>query len=189
MNTRRNRFVALMRLAGDLPKHPSLMMLIGFLTARLDRVRLVTVGMIPPDAEVRIEITTPMARIWTGRWFRAWLGTAEVPDPVVLISALSERDTDIYVAVDFGAQTPDWLQEALDPSEPRGLSPKEHLDELRSRVDHALDVYNECRKLLNEGDQSREKELQFILDTAKHEIQQLSKEIERLKAELSSAAT
>lgn len=188
MDTRRKRFAAIMKLASELPKHPALMMLIGFLSAQLDRVRLVPPGMIPTDAEVRVEITTPQARIWTGRWFRAWLGTAEVPDPVVLISAMTERDSDIYVAVDFGPHMPDWLREAMDPVAATGMSPRERLDDLRARVDHALDVYNEVRKLLEEGDTEREKELHFLLDTAKDEIQRLSAEIERLKSELPSAA-
>lgn len=184
MSTSRNRFVALMKLAGELPKHPALMMLIGYLCANLDRLRIVPAGMLPANAEVRIEITTPHARIWTGRWFRAWLGTAEVPDPVILISALTQRDDDIYLAIDYGAHVPKWLEEVLDQAANEPTTPRDRLEDLRNRVDHALDVYNECRRLLDEGDKEREKELRYLLETAKAEIQKLSQEIERLKAEL-----
>ena len=184
MDTHRSRFVALMKLAEMLPKYPGLMMLVGFLCGRLDRVHFVRAGMLPPDSEARVEITTPQARIWTGRWFRGWLGSAEVPDPVVLVSALSEREADVYLAVDFGPHLPPWYEAVLDPDAAPPMRPEDRLAELRQRVDHALDVYNECRRLLAEGAKERERELRFLLETARHEVEQLSREIERLKAEL-----
>src|SRR5690606_30282195 len=101
---------------------------------------------LPADGGVRIALTTPQARIWTGRWFQGWVGSTAVPDPVVLISTIADRDVDIYMGVDFGPHVPQWYQEALGtPARPE-TPPRERLEELRRRVDRALDIYNECRR-------------------------------------------
>lgn len=185
MEDRRRKFLALVHLAERLPKHPALMMLIGFLAGRLDRLHLLLPAQLPEAAEVRIALTTPQARIWTGRWFQGWIGRASVPDPVVLISSLSERDVDVFLSVDFGPQVPAWYQEALGaPPVVPEADPQERLQELRQRVDHALDVYNECRRQLEAGDDARQDELRFLLELARQEVEQLGEEIRRLTAEL-----
>ena len=177
--------MALMQLAERLPKHPALMLLIGFLAARLPRVHFTLPSLLPEDAEVRVAITTPQARIWTGRWFRAWLGQAAVPDPVVLVSALTERDVDIYLSVDFGPAVPEWYEAAVSGAlAPVEQAPTDRLEDLRRRVDHALDIYNECRRMLEAGDAEREKELQFLLELARQEVEALGAELRRLKEEL-----
>lgn len=184
MERQREKIIALMHLARLLPNHPALMMLIGFLAGRLDRVRFVA-GLEDADpAGVRVLITTPHARIWTGRWFRAWIGQAEVPDPGTLISALVERDTDIYLALDVGPRPP-WLEAVIAPIEPReARDPHDRLEELRQRVDQALDIYNECRRQLEQGDGERERELRFFLELARREVEELSRELQRVKQEL-----
>lgn len=187
MDERRRKFLALMHLAELLPRHPALMVLIGFFIGRLDRVYLTLPQTLPKAAEVRIFITTPRAAIWTGRWFRGWIGEAAVPDPSIMVSALTERDVDLYVAVDFGAQVPSWFEEALYTPTVADGSPATQLEELRQRVDHALDVYNECRKMLSQPDEQRERELRFLLELARQEVQQLGAELGRLKAELPAA--
>ncbi|HEX6989005.1 MAG TPA: hypothetical protein VF282_06000 [Bacillota bacterium] len=185
MDPRREKFLALVRLGERLPKHPALMMLIGFLAGRLDRLHLLLPQAMPREAEVRIALTTPQARIWTGRWFQGWIGRAEVPDPVVLISTVVERDVDICVSVDFGPQVPTWYLEAMaPPAAVVPVDPQERLDDLRRRVDHALDVYNECRRQLEAGDDKRQDELRFLLELARREVEQLGEEIRRLTAEL-----
>ncbi|ADU51307.1 hypothetical protein Tmar_1194 [Thermaerobacter marianensis DSM 12885] len=184
MERQREKMVALMHISRMLPQHPGLFMLLGFLAARLDRLHFVAT---PDDADpagARILLATPHARIWTGRWFRSWVGSAEVPDPVILISVLAERDTDIYLALDIGPR-PAWLEAVLAPAEPASPpDPRERLDELRARVDQALDIYNECRRQLEQGDPQRRQELEFFLDLARREVEELGRELQRLKESL-----
>ncbi|HEY8487505.1 MAG TPA: hypothetical protein VIL38_00375 [Thermaerobacter sp.] len=187
MERQREKMIALMNLSRMLPQHPGLMMLVGFLAARLDRLHFVATTDEADPAAVRIVLATPHARIWTGRWFRAWIGTAEVPDPVLLISALAERDPDIYLALDIGPR-PVWLEAVLAPVEPAAApSPRERLEELRERVDRALDIYNECRRQLEQGDPQRREELEFFLDLARREVEELGRELQRLKESLPEA--
>lgn len=184
MERQREKMIALMNLSRMLPQHPGLMMLVGFLAARLDRLYFVAAVDDADPAAVRVALATPHARIWTGRWFRAWVGTAEVSDPVLLISVLAERDTDIYLALDIGPR-PAWLEAVLAPVEPVApTSPREHLEELRERVDRALDIYNECRRQLEQGDPQRREELEFFLDLARREVEELGQELQRLKEAL-----
>lgn len=184
MERQREKVVALMHLARMLPNHPALMMLIGFLAGRLDRVRFVARLEDADPAGVRVLITTPHARIWTGRWFRGWIGQAEVPEPGTLISALVDRDADIHLALDVGPR-PAWLEAVIAPApteEPE--DPRDRLEELRQRVDQVLDIYNECRRQLDQGDRERERELRFFLDLARREVEELGREIQRIKHEL-----
>ncbi|PZN08084.1 hypothetical protein [Thermaerobacter composti] len=184
MERQREKMVALMQLSRLLPQHPGLFMLLGFLAARLQRLHFVANPDQADPQAARILLATPHARIWTGRWFRAWVGTAEVPDPVILISVLAERDTDIYLALDIGPR-PAWLEAVLAPAEPPAPpDPRERLEELRARVDQALDIYNECRRQLEQGDPSRREELEFLLDLARREVEELGRELQRLKQSL-----
>ncbi|EKP93808.1 hypothetical protein [Thermaerobacter subterraneus] len=184
MERQREKMIALMNLSRMLPQHPGLMMLLGFLAARLDRLHFVAAAEGADPAAARIVLATPHARIWTGRWFRAWVGTTEVADPVLLISVLAERDIDIYLALDTGPRPP-WLEAVLDPHEPAATSsPRERLEELRERVDRALDIYNECRRQLEQGDPQRREELEFFLDLARREVEELGQELQRLKETL-----
>lgn len=187
MDDRRRKFLALVQLAERLPKHPALMMLMGFLAGRLDRLILLPAGQLPGEAEVRIALTTPQARIWTGRWFQGWVGEAAVPDPVVLISSLADRDVDIFMSVDFGLQIPAWYQEVLGHAQESTADPRERLEDLRQRVDRALDIYNECRRQLEAGDHTRQEELRFLLELAQQDVEHLSQEIRRLTEELPAA--
>ncbi|REJ38385.1 MAG: hypothetical protein DIU84_00265 [Bacillota bacterium] len=184
MDERRRKFLALVQLAERLPKHPALMMLLGFLAGRLDRLCLLPPSEMPAAGGVRIVLTTPQARIWTGRWFQGWVGATAVPDPVVLISAVADRDVDIYLSVDFGSQVPAWYLEAVGtPAQPEPPL-EERLEDLRRRVDSALDIYNECRRQLEAGDESRQEELRFLLALAQEEVERLGAELRRLTEEL-----
>lgn len=184
MDEGRRKFLALVQLAERLPKHPALMMLLGFLAGRLDRLCLLPPSEMPAAGGVRIVLTTPQARIWTGRWFQGWVGATAVPDPVVLISAVADRDVDIYLSVDFGSQVPAWYLEAVGtPAQPEPPL-EERLEDLRRRVDSALDIYNECRRQLDQDDGERERELRFFLELARREVEELSRELQRVKQEL-----
>ena len=188
MERQREKMIALMNLSRMLPHHPGLMMLLGFLAGRLDRLHFVATLDEADPAAARIVLSTPHARIWTGRWFRAWIGQAEVPDPVVLISALAERDGDIYLALDIGPR-PAWLEAVLAPAAvPEPADPRDRLEELRERVDRALDIYNECRRQLEQGDEQRREELEFFLELARREVEELGREIQRLKQEIPGEA-
>lgn len=181
MERQREKMIALMNLSRMLPQHPALMMLLGFLAARLERLHFVPVLDDADPTGTRVLLTTTQARIWTGRWFRAWLGTTEIPDPLVLMSALAERDADIYLAIDIRPR-PDWLEAVLAPARAEEQQDSRgRLDELRERIDRALDIYNECRRQLSDGDGQRQRELEFLLELARREVEELGREIGRLK--------
>ena len=181
MERQREKMVALMNLSRMLPQHPALMMLLGFLAARLERLHFVPVLDEADPTGTRVLLTTTQARLWTGRWFRGWLGTTEIPDPLVLISALAERDTDIYLAVDIRPR-PDWLEAVLAPVHPEEQpDARSQLDDLRERIDRALDIYNECRRQLRDGAGQRQQELEFLLELARREMEELGRQVGQLK--------
>lgn len=157
----------LLHLARTRPGDGPLLFLLGFLAGRLDRVRLVRRL---EGHEVAIHLVDPGALVWPARVFRGRVGAVEVADPVAMVSLLLERDGPIAVRLDL-ARPPAWYESLLEEGESAG----DPLAELRRRVDLALDCFNECRRLLEQGAGEREPELRFLLELAQREAAALGR--------------
>lgn len=177
--SRARKLQTLLLLARSRPGDPALQLLIGFLAGRLDQVRFVREL---AGWEVALHLMDPGRLLWPGRPFRGRVGEVEVPDPVTMISALLERGDPIAVRIDF-TDPPPWYDELLEAAaEPAGEPGEDRVEVLRRRVDQALDIFNECRRALAAGAREREGELQFLLELARSEVAELSRELQRLQA-------
>lgn len=187
MATSRDKLNAILQLAMRLPGEPSLQLLLGFFAGNLDRVHFVRSL---EGAEVAVRLVFGRRQVWPSMPFQAVVRNVPVPLPAALISALAETDDDIAVQVDFdGIESAIWYQKVVhDDLASATLSPRERaqeaMEELRARIDRALDVYRECRDLMERADPSRQKELEFFMNLAREEIGSLSAELERLKVSL-----
>ncbi|MBX6378513.1 MAG: hypothetical protein IRY95_08185 [Clostridia bacterium] len=158
--------------------------LLGFLAGRLDRVHFVRSL---DQARVAARLSTRPGTLWPHRSFEGFVDGVPVPSPFLFIAALVERDDDIFVNLDFpGAGEAPWYQTVLAdaPQDLAAANPEERMEELRQRIDHTLDVYAECQRLLQNGAGEREQELSFFLNLARMEMQALSRELNSLRQEL-----
>lgn len=152
----------LLHLARARPGDGPLLFLLGFLAGRLERVRFVRRL---EDHPVAIHLVDPGTLVWPARPFRGRVGSVEVADPVAMVSLLLERQDPVAVRVDL-ARPPAWYAEVLGEDD---APPADPMEELRRRVDLALDCFNECRRLLEAGAGEREAELRFLLEVARRE--------------------
>ena len=61
------------------------------------------------------------------------------------------------------------------------------MDELRSRIDRALDIYNECRRLMEEGGIDCQAELAAFQQMAQEELQACTCELRALEMQVAQA--
>lgn len=190
MDVHREKLRALLQFAAMVQGSPALVLLLGFLAGQIDRVHFVSdLG----GAPVAIRLSSGRRRIWPSPPFEATLRGVNVPDPVTLVSALSGNQDPICLSIEFeGAQSEAWYQNLVVPryidvaagrtAEHRAA--EHRLEDLRRQIDHALDVYNECRRLLEEGDPAREAELQIFKEMAERELKECSEQLARLESTL-----
>ncbi|MDI3316979.1 MAG: hypothetical protein QJR14_05115 [Bacillota bacterium] len=184
---RRAKWVALRNYAGSAPMDVGRVALLAFLAGRLDQVHFVRDL---EGARVTLRLTQSRRLVVPGPPFQAVVDGVPIPNPMLFIAAMAERDDAIYVQLEFdGAEDADWYQAVLEESagEAGGNleeDPRWRIELLRERVNHALDVYRECRRLLAEGHPEREAELKFFLSMARTEMADLSREIRELGAQL-----
>jgi hypothetical protein len=184
---RRAKWIAIRNYAASAPMDVGRVAILSFLAGRLDQVHFVRDL---EGARVALRLTNPRRLVVPGPPFQAVVDGVPVPNPMLFIAAMAERDDAIYVRLDFdGAEEADWYQAVLEEGAGRAgraaeEDPRWRIDLLRERVNHALDVYRECRRLLDEGHPEREAELRFFLDMARTEMADLSREIRELGAQL-----
>lgn len=147
-------------------------------------------------APVSIQINMGRARVWPTPPWQATIGGMSFPDPLTLASALAQRDDPICVKVAFdGSDEDEDFQEVLvnDYSDivagrTAGVQQAEgRMDELRSRIDRALDIYNECRRLMEEGGTDRQAELAAFQQMAQEELQACTRELRALEMQVAQA--
>ncbi len=61
------------------------------------------------------------------------------------------------------------------------------IDDLRSRIDRALDIYNECRRLMEESSPERRAELAAFQQMAQEELQACTRELRALEMQVAQA--
>lgn len=181
-----------MRVGRHLPQSPDMTFLLGFLAGNLSRLHFVRSL---EGAPVAIAIAAGRRHIWPGSIFDAHVHSVPVPIPGALVSALAENDEAICVrvALDDAAEAA-WFEPLLVDSylHVRGDRPEDTLADrvhgVRGRIDSALDVYRECRRLLAEGNGEEESRLRFFLGLAEQEIQGLGEQLAGLNRQLEGRA-
>lgn len=170
---------ALLTLARGRPGDAPLMFLLGFLAARLEQLRFVRDL---SGHEVAIHLVDPGTIVWPGRGFRGRIGGVEIADPVAMAVALASYRGPVAVRLDLAAP-PAWYAELLHEEDHAAASREDRAEQLKRRVDQALDFFNEARRALEAGAGSREGELRFLLELARREAAELSRELSRLAGE------
>lgn len=147
-------------------------------------------------APVGIQINMGRARVWPTPPWQATIGGMSFPDPLTLASALAQREDPICVKLAFdGSDEDEDFQQALvnDYSDivsgrTAGVQQAEgRMDELKSRIDRALDIYNECRRLMEEGSPERQAELAAFQKMAQEELQACTRELRALEMQVAQA--
>ncbi len=177
-----------MRVGRHLPQSPDMTFLLGFLAGNLGRLHFVRSL---EGAPVGISIAAGRRHIWPHSVFEAHVHTVPVPIPGALVGALVENDEPICVRVllDDAAEAA-WFEPLLVDSyaQARGGRAEDTLAErvqgVRGRIDQALDVYRECRRLLADGAGEDESRLRFFLGLAEQEIEGLGQQLSGLNEQL-----
>ena len=144
-------------------------------------------------APIAIQISMGRARVWPTPAWQATVGGMTIPDPLTLASALAQRDDPICVKLLFdGSNEHEDFQQLLVNSyadivagRTAGVQHAEdRIAELRARIDRALDIYNECRRLMEEGAPERQAELAAFQRMAQEELQACTRELRRLEMQV-----
>lgn len=144
-------------------------------------------------APIAIQINMGRARVWPTPPWQAHVNGMNLPDPLTLASTLAQRDEPICVKLAYdGADEDEELQQLLvnnyfDVVAGRTagvLQAESRIDDLRSRIDRALDIYNECRRLIEEGSPERRAELEAFQKMAQEELQACTRELRQLELQV-----
>lgn len=166
---------------------PMLIYLFGLLMGLVERVHFVREL---EGAPVAIQMNVGRARVWPSTPWQATIGGMTFPDPLTLASALVQRDDPICVRLLFdGSESNEDFQQVLvdsyaDIAAGRTASvvrTDERIDDLKARIDRALDIYNECRRLMEDGDPERRAELEMYQRMAQDELQACTRELRALE--------
>src|SRR5690606_2246064 len=146
-------------------------------------------------APIAIQIAMGRARVWPTPPWQATVGGMSIPDPLTLASALAQRDDPICVKLMFdGSNEHEDFQRSLVDSyadivagRTAGVQEAEdRMAELRARIDRALDIYNECRRMMEEGTPERQAELAAFQRMAQEELQACTRELRQLEMQLAN---
>lgn len=155
---------------------------LSFLAGRLDQVHFVH------DLEgANVAVTlSPGTRLWPRVPFRAEIDNSPVNHPIAFIERMALRDDDIFVRVEFGAlDIPPWYEEALVEGavDPRAQL-EESIDQIRDKIDLALDAYRTASESFDEASEEERKYLRFVLEKAKSEMRALNAQLNDLEMKL-----
>lgn|SRR5690554_3040866 len=146
-------------------------------------------------APIGVQISMGRARVWPTPPWQATVSGMTIPDPLTLASALAQRDDPICVKLVFdGSHEHEDFQQSLVDSyadiaagRTAGVqNGEDRMTELRARIDRALDIYNECRRLMDEGNPERQAELAAFQRMAQEELQACTRELRQLEMQVAS---
>jgi hypothetical protein len=184
---RRTKLEAVVRMGRHLPQNPEMLFFLGFLAGNLDRLYFVRSL---EGAPVAIHLSAGRKHIWPGPMFDAKVRQVPVPMPGMLVSALTENDDPICVHVSLDDPQEAAFFEELTVDSYAAVAPgaadslRERAAKLYQRIDQALDIYRECRRLLDAHQGEDEARLKFFLGLAQSEIEGLSEQLQKLNRSL-----
>ena len=183
----RKKLDALILFGSRVGSHPEMAYLLGFLAGRLDRLHFVRSL---EGAPVAVRLAAGRRRLWPGSPFEATVRGVPVPAPGLFVAALCDSDDDICVQIELDDLAElVWFRDLLVDAyaDLRGGPQRrldESIDQVRGRIDDALDIYRECRRVLEDEPGEREGHLRFFLKMAESEIEGLSRQLTTLNQQL-----
>lgn len=167
-------------------RHPLISYLMGFLTGQVDRVHFVADL---KGAEVAVKLTMRRKALWPNEPFQATVSGVSMPNPVAFVQAVSDKQSDICVMLDFdNAEDTPWYQEVLLPDvsyvKDTLEAAQEESSRLKREMDRVLDIYRECKAMLNAATPEKKKEMEFYIGVAEQQLKQLSSQLDELNAKM-----
>ncbi len=173
------------KLVGD---DPVLAFLMGFLTGQVDRVHFVRD---PRGADISLKLSQDRLTVWPAEPFRANVGGVMMPHPIAFVRAVGQAHAERQICVSLNFERADeaeWYQDVLlpDVSHVRlGMEAAEQeAKSLRKKMDHALDIYAECKRLMEESGSERRSELDYYMSVAQTQMKLLSAKLEEVSVQL-----
>ena len=173
------------KLVGD---DPVLAYLMGFLTGQVDRVHFVRD---PRGADISLKLSQDRLTVWPGEPFRANVGGVMMPHPIAFVRAVGQAHIERQICVSLNFERADeaaWYQEVLLPDVSHvqlGIqAAEEEAKSLRQEMDHALDIYAECKRLMEESGSERKGELDYYMSVAETQMKMLSAQLEEVSGQL-----
>mgnify|MGYP001362140749 CR=1 FL=1 len=156
--------------------------LLGFFAGRIDGVRFVKDD---SDASLYVYLATA-SRLWPKLPFRAKIDGEAVNNPFAFIERAALRDDPIEVKVDFGVDAvPEWYEAAVERSADPREALHESIEQIRRKIDLALDVYRTASEARVTASEEEQAYLRFVLEKAKAEMRELNLRLTRLEEQLS----
>lgn len=164
---------------------PMMAPILSFLAGRLDRIHFVEAH---EGGRANVTIAAGI-RLWPRSPFRAEIDGMPVNHPIAFIERMALRDDDLWIRVDFGAsEIPAWYQEALvENAMNQRHQLEESIDQIREKIDLALDAYRTANEAIDEATESDRKYLRFVLEKAKTELRTLNGQLTDLEMKLSQS--
>ncbi len=165
---------------------PAFAYLMGFLAGQVDRVHFVRD---PAGADISLRLSQAKLTVWPAEPFRAMVGGVIVPNPIAFVAAVNNSDKPICVSLNFErSDEAPWYRQVLLPDvsyvADTTKAAEEEATALRAEMDRALDIYAECKKLLETDQGERKKELDYYMTVAQEQMRQLSSKLEQVNAQL-----
>lgn len=190
MDETRRKVRVLQQLAVDAYPDAMLVYILGLLMGAVDRVHFVRDL---DGAPIALQVNIGRARVWPMPSWQATVGGMTFPDPLTLAAAIAQQDDPICVRLTFdGSESDEEFQEIvvdeyadIAAGQTAGVQLAQGgMDDLRDRIDRALDIYNECRRLLENSDGGRQAELETFQRMAQEELQACTRELKQLEMQL-----
>jgi hypothetical protein len=186
--SRTKKLEALNNFTKQVGDDPVLAYLMGFLTGQVDRVHFVRD---PRGADISLKLSQDRLTVWPGEPFRANVGGVMMPHPIAFVRAVGQAHTERQICVSLNFERADeaaWYQEVLLPDVSHvqlGIqAAEEEAKSLRLEMDHALDIYAECKRLMEESGSERKGELDYYMSVAETQMRLLSAQLEEVSAQL-----
>lgn len=171
-------------------QNPWYAFLFGYLVGQVDRVHFVESL---ADAEIAININLRRTRVWPNEPFKATVRGINMPNTLTLVRAIEDSDAPICLSVEFDqAEDTPWYQEVVLPNvsyiKDASSAAEEEAESLWKEMDHSLDVYRECKALLQEANPERRKELEYYMRLAEDQMKRLSAQMDVLNRHMKRIA-
>lgn len=187
MDEIRHKIRILQKVAVEAYPDAMLVYLFGLLMGSVERVHFVRDL---EGAPVAVQANVGRTRVWPTLPWQATIGGMSFPDPLTFASALAQRTDPICVRLTFdGSENDEDLQSIVvdsyaDVAAGRTagvVEAEERIDDLKERIDRALDIYNETRRLMADGDPERQTELEAYQRIAQEELQACTRQLRTLE--------
>ena len=187
MITSEKKLNALMRFSALVQQQPGMVLLAGYLAGQVNRIHFVQNS---EGAPVIIRLAARRFPLISKPPYMAHVNGVSIPDPVSLIHVLHENQDPVAVQLDLDpAEAEEWYQDVvvsnIYAASREENDTKQEVQNLQKEIDQALDIYNECRKVLESFDEEtsdpeQKKRLQLFLRMAQEDIRRLSQRMAEL---------